>query len=72
MGNYNQDWILSHEEAPGLIIAHGQFSQNYDIDPKTLSVFTSKDGGWHWIMVSKLFISSFNEGLILTLKKVEI
>ncbi|XP_025094254.1 VPS10 domain-containing receptor SorCS1-like [Pomacea canaliculata] len=69
MGNYNQDWILSHEEAPGLIIAHGQFSQYYDIDPKTLSVFTSKDGGWHWIMAPFKGIFRFNildQGGILT------
>lgn len=44
--------MVSEENAPGFIIAHGHLGQQYVQDRSQVSVFTSRDGGYNWTRVS--------------------
>jgi hypothetical protein len=55
-----QNWILSEENAPGLLVAHGHCGFSYENEPWNLSVLTSKDGGYTWVKVRKYVVFSIH------------
>ncbi|KAK7111087.1 VPS10 domain-containing receptor SorCS2-like isoform X2 [Littorina saxatilis] len=60
MASFLHNWILSEENAPGFLIAHGHYGSNYEHDLKNMSVFTSVDGGVTWDESSLKGVYYFN------------